>query len=150
MNRDKLLAILSCLKPEDVEQLKQILAAPAQSAEAGSDGVVGFDSTRTRITENQHFEIQRTEIIEENGEIGRIKSFNVLDCGHSQLLCRQGGVDSFGHVVCEHCLRWCDRGNHPCCVLDSKLLSSGARACDNHRGLKRFFVKPTFKRPIEK
>ena len=78
-------------------------------------------------------ELIATGLIEENGEVGRIKSFNVLDCGHSQLLYRQGGVDSFGHVVCEHCIRWCDRGSHPCCVLDSKLLSSGARACDYHR-----------------
>ena len=107
---------------------------------------------RTYAADCEVYEIaenQRTEIIENNGKLGRISELKVWDCGHSQTSNPIGGICSFGHVVCKYCLRWCDRGRHPCCVLDSKLLWSGKRACDYHRGLNILIKKP-FKREIKK
>lgn len=123
-----------------------------QDTGTGDMSEIGFDVTRTIVTEGNepsYFENQRTEIIENNGRLGRISELKVWDCGHSQAANPIGGVDSFGHTVCKYCIRWCDRGRHSCCVLDSKLLWSGKRACDYHRGLNRLIKKP-FKREIEK
>ena len=122
-----------------------------QNADINNISEIGFDIRRTVVTEGinpSYFENQRTEIVENNGRLGRISDVKVWDCGHSYDY-PFGGIDSFGHTVCKYCLRWCDRGRHPCCVLDSKLLWNGKRACDYHRGLNRLFKK-TFKREIEK
>lgn len=133
--------------------MKEILSGQESDQDTGMQNIseVGFDSSRTVINDGEqplYFERERTTVFDDNGRLGRINESRVWDCGHSSEI-PMGGIDSFGHVVCIHCLRWCDRGKHPCCVLDSKLLRNGKRVCHSHRWLKRFF-KPKFKRNVER
>ncbi|OVE79135.1 hypothetical protein BVY01_03430 [bacterium I07] len=148
MNKEQLLAFLSRMSPRDVEMLRQVLFdQPSETeTESANPEEIGSDIIRTQITDDEFFENERTDVTETDGSIARVHNRNVWDCGHSQGHYPFGGIDAFGHVVCAHCLRWCDRGHHPCCVLDSKLLRNGKRACIAHRGLLRFFTRPTFKR----
>jgi len=151
MTREQLLALLSRMNPEDVETIRQILSEQGleQENDPAEAQEIGLDVARTVITDQDFFENMRTEIFEQpDGRIARIRDMRVWDCGHSQFHNQFGGIDAFGHVVCKHCLRWCDRGKHPCCVLDSVVFPSGERACDKHRGFFWFFRDPTFKRGI--
>jgi hypothetical protein len=151
MTRAQMMALLSRMNPDDVEMIRQILFEQDLEQDAGMAEIqeIGFDIARTRITNREHFENTRTEIFQQpDGRIARIQDVNVWDCGHSQFHNEFGGIDAFGHVVCKNCLRWCDRGKHPCCVLDSVVFENGERACDKHRGFLWFFRKPTFKRGI--
>lgn len=149
MNREQIMALLSRMTRADVEMLLQMLSEQDTEQDAGMAEAqeIGLDVARTRITGHEYFENTRTEIYQQpDGRIARIRDVNVWDCGHSQVHNEIGGIDAFGHVVCKNCLRWCDRGNHPCCVLDSVVFQSGERACNEHRGLLWFFHKPKFKR----
>jgi hypothetical protein len=93
------------------------------------------------------FNIREVKITDANGQIGSQSTSTVWDCGHPTESYQFGGVDDFDHLVCVHCLRWCDIGSHPCCVRDSKLRSDGQRACFQHRGFRRF-LRNKFKREI--
>jgi len=153
MTREEILMLLSRMQPQDIDLMRSILLGEESGKDTGMGDVseIGFDITRTVVTEGEepsYFVNKRTDIIEDSGRLGRIKELKVWDCGHSQYY-PFGGIDSFGHTVCKHCIRWCDRGQHTCCVLDSKLLRSGKRACDYHRGLNRI-LRPAFKREINK
>jgi hypothetical protein len=154
-DKEDIKALISKLPPEIGKLVKLGLQIQEQQQKYNNDTLedseIGFESTRTIITDKgkpEYFESYSTEIIERDGKIGRIKNYQVWDCGHSQNI-PLGGVDAFGHAVCESCLRWCDIGSHPCCVLDSKLRSDGKRVCTKHQGIRRFF-KPNFKRKIKR
>ena len=142
MTRDELLALLSRVDPRiaDAVLSGQIpLEEFLRQYTSTENSLLGFDITRTQISDNQYFEHNRTEIVDEQGQLGTIRNYNVWHCGHNQKTHELGGIDSFGHVVCIMCMRFCDIGRHPCCVMDSSVLPSGLIACDCHRGIWRFF-----------
>ena len=142
MNRDELLAILSQLDPE----VQRAISSGQISIEEvlgmlniNQGNLLGFDINRMVISEDNYFENNKVEIVDNSGQIGTIRSESVWHCGHSQRAYPLGGIDSFGHVVCAQCIRFCDRGRHLCCVMDSKILSNGLIVCDYHSGLGRIF-----------
>ena len=142
MNRDEILALLSQADPRVAEAVlsgKIPLEEFLRQAAPNQENFVGFDITRIRITDGKYFDHSKIEIIEDNGQLGTLRTESVWDCGHSQKNYGLGGIDSFGHVVCEACIRFCDRGKHLCCVNESKVLSNGLVVCDYHSGIWRFF-----------
>jgi len=142
MNRDELLAMLSQLDPEITNAISSgqlSIEDLLNSLNSEQENQVGFEVQRTKIAEGIYFEHNKIEVIERNGQIAKISSNSVWDCGHSQETHEFGGIDSFGHVVCIQCLRWCHRGKHPCCVLESREISDGTTVCDCHTWLGRFF-----------
>ena len=149
MTREEIMAEYSRLRPEE-RQLFELLVgqqseqAQDQPVEVGDE--IGFEYKRIHIAGDEYYDEEKTEIIEQDGRLGIISSRSVWDCGHSKEAYPFGGIDSFGHAVCVYCLRWCDYGNHPCCVLDSELLSNGKRRCREHRFLKRLFGLSRLKR----
>lgn len=141
MSRDELLEILSHLNPD----IARAIMSGEMSIEnffgennPEEETLIGYDISRTMINNDKYFENSKTEIVDRNGQLGTIRSETVWDCGHSQKAYNFGGIDSFGHVVCEQCIRFCDRGRHLCCIMDSKILSNGLIVCDCHRGIWRF------------
>ena len=141
MNRNQLLEILSQVDPRIADELLSgQLPMDEFLRQYMPDGneLLGFDKTRIRISDNNYFDNDTTEIIEDQGKIGSIRTSNVWDCGHTGRTYQLGGIDSFGHTICIQCFRWCDIGRHPCCVMDSKILLSGLIACDCHTGIWRF------------
>lgn len=142
MNRDELLAILSQLDPNIIRAIASgeiSIEELLEGLNSDQDNQTGFDITRTMISQDNFFENNKIEIIDNNGQLGIIRSESVWHCGHSQKTYPLGGIDSFGHVVCTQCIRYCDRGRHLCCVMDSKVLSNGLIVCDYHSGIWRFF-----------
>ena len=144
MTQDELIAFLSQANPEIVNAILSgeiPLDVVLQQLGDGNNELLGFDISRIQITENQYFDNSRTEIIDEQGRIGKIHTLKVWDCGHSQMHYEFGGIDSFGKVLCVNCLSACDVGRHPCSIWDIKILSNGQRACFCHRGIYRFSNK---------
>ncbi len=148
MNREKILEILSQLHPDIVNaissgeiSLEEILGGSISN----QDNQLGFEIAQTMISKNKYFVHSRVDIVDKDGQLGTVRSENVWHCGHSQKTYELGGVDSFGHVVCTQCIRYCDRGRHLCCVMDSKILANGLIVCDFHSGIWRF-IKSKFEK----
>jgi hypothetical protein len=148
MNRDELLSILSQLDPRVARainsgqlSIEELLAG----LNSNQDDLMSFDIARTMISKDNYFENSRVDITDNNGQLGTVRSESVWHCGHSQKAYPLGGIDSFGHVVCTQCIRYCDRGRHLCCVMDSKFLSNGLTVCDFHCGIWRF-IKSKFEK----
>jgi len=141
MTREQVLAFISQLDPEIINAISQSnmsIEEFIESLNPYQDNTVGFEVQRTKIAEGIYFEHNKTEVVERNGQLGTIRTDSVWDCGHSQQTHKFGGIDSFGHCVCEECLRQCRHG-HLCCVMDSKDLPDGTTVCDCHTGIWSFF-----------
>ncbi len=142
MDRNQLLALLGQVDPRIAEAVLSgeiPLEEFLRQMRPGENDLLGFDITRTQISKDNYFEHSKTEIIDQQGQLGTIREYNVWHCGHSPRTHELGGIDSFGHVVCTDCLRFCDVGRHLCCVMDSRILANGLLVCDCHRGIWKFF-----------
>lgn len=122
--REELLASVSHLPSSVIENLREIFSGLSQQNNGLIDNQeISFKSNRIKITEGEFHEFFREDILNENGNLGLIKTLQTFDCGCNYDSKEIGGVCSFNHFVCKSHLRWCDRGNHPSCSLDSVIIT---------------------------
>jgi hypothetical protein len=113
-------------------------------AQQGFVGDLGFDPSqniffeRTRLIydDDHYFEIDREDIIEESGILGKQKSKRFFSCGHHpDTGAKLGLLTKTGELLCSDCVAWCVKGNHFVNQSHCKMNSYGEWNCDIHRGL---------------
>jgi hypothetical protein len=153
-NHEESLAFLSQIPRERLEELRALLSGQVsnQTNCLDTNQEIAFKQSRIKINDNgEYFNAFLSEIIEDNRDrTGERRTYSVWDCGCSMKHNKLGGVCDFGHTVCSKHLRWCHRGQHRACVLDSVKLRDGSYACLMHSGLMYLRTYPALKLQVLK
>lgn len=122
-------------------------------AESNSDNIVGKKEIASELEKivvgrkdgkKEYFVKKKITTYAVNGRVEVEKEIMLYKCGHSPEKHPNFMQCDYSCIVCEDCIRYCQKGNHPICKMHAKELSDGRIFCKFHSSFFSFLKSPPF------